>query len=283
MTGAAFRTGALTVLFCLCAGAAAADDVQVTDKDRMWVNFTREAAVVGDNRFWVELRGMELQTANTPTLSLVGYSVADYEKQHNKTIENIDGGRFDLVAAYGLGQAAEIGFDLPFVMQQQIKPTSGSPDNVANVGDLVLYGKFKQQLADHWAGAIGLELSAPTGPSSELLGSGDLGLNPILSTRYQSGRLALGGHVGFLLNTGSQPDVFNWSLEAVARANSMLAFRTEVNGRLFRDDGTVNDISIWPGLDFNLTDYFVIRPEGLVHATDDAINWGIGIGFALTL
>jgi hypothetical protein len=56
-----------------------------------------------------------------------------------------------------------------------------------------------------------------------------------------------------------------------------------VNGRLFRDDGTINDISIWPGLDFNLTDYFVIRPEGLVHATDDAINWGIGIGFALTL
>jgi hypothetical protein len=255
----------------------------------MWANFSREAAVVGDNHWWAELRGIKLNSANDPALGLNGYPVTPLAKKKcpnntpNPCIENIDGGRFDLIGAYGLGQAAEFGIDIPFVVQQHIEFTNGSFQNNADIGDLQLYGKFKQQLADHWAGAIGLELSAPTGSSSNLIGSGDLGLNPFLSTRYQSGRIGFGGHVGFLLNTGSQPDVFNWSVEGVARANSLLALRTEVNGRLFNENGTINDISIWPGLDFDLTDYLVIRPEGLVHATDDAINWGIGIGFAVTM
>ncbi|MDX2168831.1 MAG: hypothetical protein SF182_17295 [Deltaproteobacteria bacterium] len=302
MLGAALRTVALTVLVCSCVGAAAAQpepgaadtsgtttttastpDVAVTDRDRVWANFTREAAVVGENRFWVELRGMILQTGNFPTLGLNGYPVRDFEKQTGKTVENIDGGRFDLIGAYGLGKMGEIGIDLPFVMQQQIEFTDGSFQNDANVGDLVLYGKFMQQLAQDWNGAVGMELSAPTGPVDEMLGSGDLGLNPFLSTRYQSGRVGVGGHLGFLFNTGSQPQVFNWSVEFLARANKQLALRTEVSGRLFNDDGTINDISIWPGFDFNLTDYFIIRPQGLVHATDDAINWGIGIGFVVTM
>jgi hypothetical protein len=302
MLGAALRTGALTVLLCVCVGtavaqpepgasetsggaapAAATTDTPLTDRDRVWVNFTREAAVVGENRFWVELRGMILQSSTNPTLGFNGYPVRSFEKEQGKTVENIDGGRFDLIGAYGLGKMGEIGLDLPFVMQQQIEFTDGSFQNDANVGDLVLYGKFKQELAQDWNGAVGMELSAPTGPESEMLGSGDLGLNPFLSTRYQSGRVGVGGHLGFLFNTGSQPQVFNWSVEFLARANKLLVLRTEVNGRLFNDDGTVNDISIWPGFDFNLTDYFLIRPQGLVHATDDAINWGIGIGFAVTM
>lgn len=299
MTRTAFRTGALTmVLLCLCAGAAVAEEVapevadavQVTDRDRMWVNFSREAAVLGANHWWAELRGMKLNSVNDPALGLSGYPVTPLAKKKcpnnapgDACIESIDGGRFDLIGAYGLGPAAEFGIDIPFVVQQQIEFTNGSSQENATMGDLQLYGKFKQELAEHWAGAIGLELSAPTGSSSKLTGSGNLGLNPFLSTRYQSGRIGFGGHLGFLLNTGNQSDVFNWSLEGVARATSMLALRTEINGRLLRDGGTINDISIWPGLDFDLTDYFVIRPEGLVHASDDAISWGIGIGFAVTM
>jgi len=306
MSGAAFRIGALMLLLCLSAtvGVAQEEDageasaiataeeakLAVTDRDRMWVNFSRESAVLGQNRFWVELRGMIQQMSNNPTLGLSGYTVTNYAKK-NGPVETINGGRFDLVGAYGLGKAGEIGLDMPFVMQESI-----NGDEFADVGDLLLYGKFKQELAEHWSGAVGMELSAPTGSESKILGSGDLGLNPFLSTRYQSGRMGLGGHLGFLLNTGSQPDVFNWSVQFIARANQLLALRTEVNGRLFRGSApgerngmvvsnteTINDIAIWPGLDFNLTDYFIIRPEGLVHATDDAINWGIGIGLAFTM
>lgn len=275
--GAALRGGALAVALCTCITSAWAAEVEVTDADRVWASFTREAATVGDKHLWVELRAMKLaDDQGGPTLGLNGYPLNDPE------IDEIQGGRFDLIAAYGIG-AAEVGFDLPFVMQEQISYRSGRDQNEVDVGDLLLYGKFKRQLAEHWAGAIGLELSAPTGSESKFLGSGDLGLNPLLSTRYQEGRVAVGGHVGFLLNTGQQSDVFNWSTEAIIRANQFFSLRCEFTGRLFRDGQLYNDIAIWPGLDINIIDHLIIRPQGLAHLTDDAIDWGVGIGLAFVL
>jgi len=307
MLGAAVRTGALTVLLCVSAGfALAQEEAEVaasppeaeataepnamSDRDRLWANFSREAAVLGNNRFWVEFRGMKMYTGNDPTLGLNGYSVRSSltrKKCPNNPpdtacIDNIEGGRFDLIGAYGIGKTAEVGIDIP-VVQQQIEFTDGSFQDNASIGDLLLYGKFKRELDEHWAGAVGLEMSIPTASVTNLMGSGDLGLNPFLSTRYQSGRVGVGGHLGFLFNTGSQPQVFNWSVSFLARANRLLALRTEVNGRLFNQYGTNNDIAIWPGFDYNLTDYFLIRPQGLVHATDDAVNWGIGLGLAVTM
>jgi hypothetical protein len=274
-------------LVCVWAASALAAGADVTDNDRVWANFTREAAIVGDRHFWIELRAMKLEDdVGGPKLGLNGYPINDPD------IINIDGGRFDLVGAYGLGMA-EIGADFPFVMQEQItslgtKLTDSGQrvrehDDNVSPGDLVLYGKFKRQLAEHWAGALGLEISAPTGSENDFLGSGELGLNPFLSSRYQSGPFAFGGHVGFLLNTGNQADVFNWSLEAIARYNAYVSFRCELNDRLFRDGQTYNDMTIWPGLDLNLIDNVVIRPEGLAHLTNDAIDWGVGVGIALTL
>jgi hypothetical protein len=124
----------------------------------------------------------------------------------------------------------------------------------------------------------------PTGSRDKLLGSGELGLNPFLSTRYAQGPWAIGGHVGFELNTNTQPDVFNWSVEGIVRGNEMFALRVEVDGRLFNDFGdTFNDIAVYPGIDFNLTDNIIIRPEGLAGVTDDAITWGIGLGLVFTI
>ncbi len=286
--GAALRGGALVVLVCAWAVCALADGAEVTDNDRVWANFTREAATVGDSHFWLELRGMKLETQGRPELGLSGYRIDD------SSITHIDGGRFDLVGAYGFwGGGAEVGADFPFVMQEQITSvgTKVSSDGMlvrnhdekVSPGDLVLYGKIKRELAAHWAGALGLELSAPTGSENDFLGSGDLGLNPFLSTRYQTGPFAFGGHIGFLLNTGNQPQVFNWSLEAIARYNAYLSFRCELNDRLFRDGQTFNDMTIWPGLDLNLIDHLIIRPQGLAHLTGDAIDWGVGVGLAFTL
>jgi hypothetical protein len=303
MKGAASWGGVLVIAVCAVAGTALASDTDVTDRDRLWANFTREAAVVGAKQFWLELQGMVLmddqsvkQTDNQgatfkgPTLGLNGYPInkpacsSAASATTPTCIESIDGGRLDLVGAYGLGANAEVGLDLPFLMQQQIKFVDGSHQSFANVGDLLLYGKIKRQLEEHWAAALGLEISIPTGSRSKYLGSGDLGLNPVLSTRYQGGPLALGAHVGFLLNTGTQSDVFNWDVDAIVRVTAPFALRCEVNGRQFRDFGeNYTDISIWPGMDFNLTDYFIIRPQGVAHLTNDALDWGLGIAFVFTL
>jgi hypothetical protein len=295
----AFRSAALAIGLAVSATMAFAEgNTDVTDNDRMWANFTREAAVVGDRRFWIELQGMKLNndqqikqtdvsdpTKNVegPTLGLNGYPVKPFNQKHGSNVTSIDGGTFNLIGAYGI-ETWEVGTNIPFVMQQQISFNSARPQEDANIGDMVLYGKYKLPLADHWAGGLGMEMSIPTGPESELLGSGDLGLNPFLSTRYQSGRAGVGGHLGMLLNTGSQPQVFNWSIEGVVRGNQHFSLRTEINGRLFRDVGeTFNDIAVLPGIDFNLTENIIIRTEGLAHLTTDAINWGIGLGLVFTM
>jgi hypothetical protein len=311
----AFRSAALMLGFALSASMAlaqASDDVtdrersdvaesdpsDVTDRDRMWANFNREAAVVGDGHFWVELQAMKLnddsqidqadvtdptKTVRGPTLGLNGYPVKPFAQKEGSNVKSIDGGTFNLIGAYGI-QDWEVGGNLPFVMQQQISFATKRPQEDANVGDLVLYGKYKLELADHWAGGLGTEMVLPTGPEDELLGSGDFGMNPFVSTRYTYGRVGIGGHLGFLLNTGSQPQVFNWSVEGIVRANQYFALRAEFDGRLFNDVGsTFNDIAVYPGLDINMFDYVIIRPEGLVAASDDAINWGIGIGLVFTM
>jgi hypothetical protein len=301
MTGGALRGGALAIAVCGIAAAASAAGLDVTDGDRVWANFTREAAVVGDKHFWVELRGMSLMddqgikqndsqgtTFDGPTLGFNGYPVnkptCTVGSTSQPCVDQITGGRFELVGAYGLTANAEVGIDLPFVMQEKISFAQAPSENHTGIGDMVLYGKFKKELAEHWAGALGLEISTATGSESRFLGAGATGLNPFLSTRYESGRVALGAHVGFLLNTDSQPDVFNWDVDGIVRGSPLFALRCEVNGRQFRNFGeTFTDIAVWPGLDVNLTDYFIIRPQAEAHLTNDALNWGLGIAFVFTM
>jgi hypothetical protein len=210
MKGAASRVSALVIAACAVAGAAFAQTAaeppvtgDITDNDRVWANFTREAATVGEKHFWIELRGMKLMDDQSikqkssdgtqfegPTLGLNGFPLnhpkCDISAQ-NGCIEEIDGGRFDLVGAYGVWSTLEVGVDFPFVVQESINYVGGANAENANIGDLLLYGKFKRQLSEHVAGAIGVEISAPTGSSSKFIGSGNTGLNPFLSTRYQSG------------------------------------------------------------------------------------------------
>jgi hypothetical protein len=304
MKGAASRVSALAAVLCVIGGTAHAADSGVTDRDRLWANFNREAAVVGAGNVWLEMTGMALMDDQSikqfdadnkpfegPTLGLNGYPRNSPHKcklmttsgTTGRCIDTIDGRRVDMIAAYGLGANAELGIDFPVVMQEQIKYVDGGHEDNADIGDMVLYAKVKRQLAENWAGAMGVELTLPSGSLPKFFGSGDFGANPFLSTRYTAGPVAFDGHVGMLLNTGAQPDVFNWSAEAIARASSLFALRCEIDGRVFRDAGTFDDVSVWPGLDFNLTDYMVIRPQGLAHITSDAISWGIGLGIAVTL
>ena len=77
----------------------------------------------------------------------------------------------------------------------------------------------------------------------------------------------------------SVEDVFNYSVFTIARVSDAFAMRLELNGRFLRDFGEdFHDVSLWPGLDFNVSDRITIRPQGLVHLNDDAWEWGVGIG-----
>jgi len=302
MQGAWFRF-ALALALCLAAATARAEDSEdasadsvtgevasansVTEKDRVWANYTREAAVVGKGTFRFAVRGMAINQGGVDDaeLDLTGFPLADFEERQipPDKVKGVSGGRFDLLGSYGLGPLAEIGYDMPFFIES-IDFDNNPTLNTGDVGDLVLYGKVRKMLSSRTAAGLGLEITAPTGIERKRLGTGETAFTPFVSVRHTFGRIAVGAHTGYDIYTGTVPDVFNWSTYALARVNEQYGLRVEVSGRLFKYRGEVfNDISILPGFDFKLTENITVRPQGLAHLTDDAYAWGIGVAFVLTL
>lgn len=281
--------------------------VEVTDADRTFRNFTRESATVEQGQIRVEVRALRTEElsgggnpdcigpnrSNCARLNTIGQRVLG--------VQEVKGGVFDLVASYGLFHNAEVGAILPVIIET-VKRDDGTKETNEDFGDILFYGKYKQAVAENCTVSGGLELTAPTGDDQQTrtmparfqvngsaagrgysaFGAGDVGLNPFVSTRYQKGRFGVGAHVGYNFYTGNTvPEVFNYSAQAIVRATDWLAFRTEFSGRLFDQFGTRwNDIVMMPGLDFTLSDNFVIRPEGLANITGTAQDWGIGVGIA---
>jgi hypothetical protein len=172
---------------------------------------------------------------------------------------------------------------MPVIVQKTHFKT-GHTTNDADVGDLLLYGKMKRQVAEHCAAAGGLEVSLPTGPESKGFGTDEFGMNPFLSTRYQRGRFAVGAHIGYQINTGQVANVLNYSVTGTVRANDNISIRTEISGRDFKTGGTdYHDVSILPGLDVRVSERFTIRPTVIAGLTDSSMDWGIGLGLAFQL
>jgi hypothetical protein len=308
MKGAALGYGALLLMACALTPPLRA--VEVTDQDRTYGNFMREAATVGDGKIRLELRGMTMDNENSPRITLAGVPVDDFEQVRNICknhtdrgcsdptndfeLDHVQGGTIDLLGSYGLGKNGEAGFDMPLYIQKSRffdatngtanKPTVTHTINSTDVGDLMLYAKFKRTVADHCTVGAGLELRLPTGVERDGFGYGEMGFNPFISARYQYDRFAVGAHVGYQIFTGPPADQFNFSIEAIVRGNSSYSFRTEVLARYFKDFGDkFSDLSIMPGFDFNLAPNFTIRPQALANLTSDAIDWGLGVGIVLTL
>lgn len=257
-------------------GLAAAEEPAATEGDRVFRNFTREAATVGDGSVRVELRGLRVEDQSNPDLNILGFPIGD-------KVDGVSGGTIDLLGSYGLGKHMEVGVDMPVVMQK-MRFKTGHTIREEDVGDLLLYGKMKRQVAEHCAVAGGLEVSLPTGPESKGFGTGEVGMNPFLSTRYQRGRFAVGAHIGYDFFTGQVDDVLNYSVTGTVRGNENLSLRTEISGRLFKAGGVdYHDVSILPGIDVRVSDRFTIRPTLLAGITDDSMDWGIGLGLALQL
>ena len=200
MKGAAFKWGALVVFCCGLAGPVLAGEVNVTDRDRSFRNFTRDTATVGDGRIRLEVRGFTLEDNRDVELNIAGLPIEKVQQDLTNSqpgtlprVSRVQGGFIDLLGSYGLGHNAEIGFDVPYFIETidvtDVNSGSKYSKNSQDVGDTILYGKFKRQMAEHCALALGMELSIPTGIEKKYFGTGELGFNPFISTRYQRGRL----------------------------------------------------------------------------------------------
>lgn len=260
--------------------------VDVTDADRGFKNFSRDAATLNDGQIRLEVQGitlhddnenLETRTQNGTTIVTrpAKLSPAGFRTDYNSITAN----QINLLGSYGLAKNAEIGFLMPFMTAST--DTNGQSEYEEDAGDLQMYVKFRREVAERCALGFGVEVSAPTGSERKGLGTGETGLNPFVSTRYTYKAFAVGGHLGYQVFTGDVPDVFNWSFDFFIRGGASYALRTEVTGRLFQQRGSDNnDITVWPGVDYNFTEQFTIRPTGIVHLTDLAYDWGLGLGLA---
>jgi hypothetical protein len=280
MKGAAWAYGALAVWACSVAAPAWGGDV--TDLDRVYDSFAREAATVGSGRGRFEVRGLYVNEQSAD-LNLNGFPVDSFEQRRGQKVQDIQGGVFDLLGSYGLGERSELGVILPFFVQDtDVAGASSVTDN--GIGDLELYVKFKRQVATNCSVAGGLELTLPTGNEKKTFGTGELGFNPFLSSRYQRGSIGVGGHVGYRMFTGHPDDEFNWGVQFLLRANQQLLFRAEVSGRYFKSFGDeFNDVLLLPGLDFGFGENVVFRPTMLIGLSEESPNWGAGLGLVIML
>jgi hypothetical protein len=282
--------------------------VAVTDADRVFRNFTRESATVERNQIRVEVRGLRTEEkaeggrpdcrtpdrADCARLNTIGQRVLG--------VEEVKGGIIDLVGSYGLITNTEVGFILPFIIET-VELDTGKNETRENFGDVLFYGKYKQPIGENFSVAGGLELTAPTGDETETrtlerrfseggsvaargfsaFGAGSVGLNPFVSARFTWYRVGVGANVGynFYTNGDDVPEVFNYGAYGIIRGTEQFALRVEFAGRVFDQFGErYSDVVFMPGIDFNLSENFVIRPEGLGNVTGTAHDWGVGIGIA---
>ncbi len=261
-------------------GASAAE-VNVTDADRTYRNFTRETATVRKDEIRLEVRGLQEQDDGTTRLDLLGFPVKRLPGVSEGNVSTLSGGIIDFVATYGFAKNAEIGFIIPGYIQSLTLKSGGNKINNSDIGDVMLYGKFQRPLAEHFSVGAGMELTTPNGPVNKGFGTGQVGVNPFLSARYQQGRIGVGANVGFNFYNHSVPDVLNYGAEVILRANATFSLRTEIAGRVFNQFGTrYDDLQILPGLDVQISDNITIRPTGMAGGTNTSLDWGIGAGFA---
>ena len=271
--------------------SAGAYDAKVSNADRAFRNFTYETATLSEGQVRVELRGLKVGDKDEIRLNTIGLRVRRVFP--NEPVSSLDdgevsGGQIDLLTSYGFAKGAEIGMDIPMIIES-IRFSDGSRKRGENIGDVRLYGKFQQDVATHCAVGAGLDMSLPTAPggrnhSGDGFGTGEIGATPFVSARYQNGRVGFGANLGYQFYSGDVSNVFHYGAEAVVRPHRLFALRTEIAGRVFSEVGeNWQDLTLLPGVDYRLTDWISIRPTGIVGLTHTALDWGIGLGLAATL
>lgn len=280
MKGAAQRwvvAGLAGIALMLRAGGACAADV--TDNDRLFRNFTRETATVSDGQVRLEIQGMKEQDDGNARLNVTGLRLRNVFPGH--TPDTVSAGVINLVGAYGVTKTIEAGMVIP-ALSESVRFTDRSTVNSADIGDLLLYTKFRRPVAEHCDIGGGVEITMPNGPEHNGLGTGEFGVNPVVSTRYQRGPYSMGINAGYQIYQGDAVDVFNYGADVIVRGGESYALRTEIAGRVFSTGGKrFSDLTVLPGVDFNLTHNVLFRPTGMAGATGSALDWGVGAGMAV--
>lgn len=289
-------------------GGATAEkkEVLVTNADRTYWNYTRDAATVDSGQLRLEFRAFRVEEnedggnpdcrgplrKNCARLNGIGQRIIG--------VEDVNSGKLELVSSYGIAKNAEIGLIIPGIIES-FKRDDGTKSSFADIGDLTVYGKFVQPVLENLSVGGGLELVFPPwknldkqartvqsgaayGAEGSFTGTstGELGINPFLTSRYTMGRVAVGAHIGYNFYTGDDvEEVLNYSSNAIYRFNETYAVRLELNGRMWDQFGVKwHDVALMPGIDFAMSETITIRPTGLVNLTNTAMDWGIGFGIA---
>ena len=285
----------LMLLGFIASAQAAEESVAITDQDRLITNFQREAAVVNKGQLRLEVHGFTGNVERSQDglqVILRGFPAGDNDRgERRDDVRRVSGGILGLRGSYGLFKNTEVGFNLIAILQG-LRFSNSPTENEMGFGDMSVYAKYKHQVDEHLGFAGGLEARLPTGEENKRLGTGDIGINPFVSTRYTSGKWGVGAHLGYEFNeeapehagvSRALDNVFNWSAEGLLRANSLFALRAEITGRHFDYGGArLDDVVAMPSIDYNYSNNITIRPFGLAGITDEALNWGLGLGVAMT-
>lgn len=297
----------------------AQEDYTITDQDRVWENFRREAAVVDQGRFRLEVQGITLNadrnSGGTPQVILRGTPAGKpTDSTTMNDVAEVSGGLLKLIGSYGLFEGTEVGFEIQGVLQglRYFIPgtntkIAGSKENSSTIGDTWLYGKYRYLVNENLGVGGGVEVRIPTGEVGSACtntatvftasgpaqvctakkgvraGTGEVGTEPFVAVRYAQGPWAVGATSGWQFNTGDLDDMYHWSAEGIVRANAKLALRAEFTGLIYDYGGVqINDVYCSPGFDYNFSENITIRPQAQVGITDPALQWGLGVGLAYT-
>ncbi|GIW40377.1 MAG: hypothetical protein KatS3mg076_0954 [Candidatus Binatia bacterium] len=270
------------------AAAGAEKGAPVTNQDRMFDQFTyiREAAIVDRGQLRLEVHGLiGRDDKEKDGLQVIQrrFPAGDHDRgERRDDLREVSGGIVGLRGSYGLFQNLEVGFDVLGVIQG-LDFADAPSENEADMGDLYLYGKYLRQVTDELAVGAGADVRVPTGSERKRLGTGEVGATPFVNARYTSGRWAVGAHAGFEFNDDELDDVFNWSSFGIFRATDSYALRAEIVGRHFEYGGVkVDEVVVVPGIDYNFSDLLTLRPVGLAGVTDEALDYGLGLGIVLS-
>ena len=296
MRGARVAMGAsLGAIILGCVALGQAQDVKVTNSDRLWENFRRENAVVNAGQFRLELEGITLQanrSSDGPQVLIRGTPPGEVSQNQILTnLESVSGGQVGLIGSYGLFTNTEVGIQIQGVFQglrffntnNPGTTVGGQVENANTFGDMWLYGKYQYPVNDELGVGGGVEVRLPTGNAGERTGTGETGTNPFVNVRYLMDRWAVGAHAGYQFNTGDLDDMFNWSADGVIRVSKLWGIRAEFTGWNYDYGGdSINNVYCNPGIEYNFSDNIIVRPEGQVGITKPALGWGIGVGVAYT-
>jgi hypothetical protein len=191
------------------------------------------------------------------------------------------GGDFDMWTtnarlAYG-GEMWEAGAEIPYSW------VDGPGFENDGFQDINFWGKVIPIRTDLYPGGGGLVVTAPTGDGQFSLD--EWGFEPFVTGAVAAGPVSIRGMRGYTRYLDiDDSDGLTYNLGVLAPCGERVVLRGEFDGAHYFDlNADENPVSFVPGLDIAFpmgTNELILRLSAAAGLTDEASDWGIGIGFA---